>query len=111
MALIDELKGMMSISNDKHDAFLNAMIPVLIESIEIECNRTFKRSSKGEYDLPAGVKLYMKEALQYNMAGKLKSRSLGNVSYSYDTSYPAHISRMLGPYRVMRMGGRGYGRR
>jgi hypothetical protein len=55
--------------------------------------------------------LYMTEALKYNMGGNLKSRSMGNVSYSYDTSYPTHISRMLGRYKVMSMGGRGYGRR
>ncbi|SCV43766.1 Phage capsid and scaffold [Bacillus subtilis] len=54
--------------------------------------------------MPAGVKLFVKKAAEYNMTPSgLSGRSMGDVSYSYNTEFPRDITKDLNPYRRLRV--------
>lgn len=94
---IQNVKNMLGINTDKHDNYLAEVIPLFIEQAQEYCNNTF-----GE-DLPAGVKLYVAKAVQHNMnPSNVKSRTMGNVSYSYELDLPKSITKYLAPYKKVR---------
>ncbi|CAH0186073.1 phage head-tail connector protein [Peribacillus simplex] len=98
---IQSVKNMLSINTDKHDNYLAEVIPLFIELAKDRCNNTFQMN--GVEELPAGVKLYVAKAIEYNMnPSNLKSRTMGSVSYSYDTDLPSSIVKYLVPYKKVR---------
>lgn len=98
---IQSVKNMLSIKTDKHDNYLAEVIPLFIELAKDRCNNTFLVD--GVEELPAGVKLYVAKAIEHNMKpSNLKSRTMGSVSYSYDTDLPAGVVKHLAPYKKVR---------
>ncbi|WP_424162167.1 phage head-tail connector protein [Bacillus amyloliquefaciens] len=92
---IQQVKRMIGITTDKHDAYLSEVVPILIEFAADECKNTFDPKA-----LPAGVKIFVAKATEYNMTPSgLSGRSMGDVSYSYNTEFPQHIMKNLYPYR------------
>ncbi|MFJ5794462.1 phage head-tail connector protein [Bacillus atrophaeus] len=92
---IKQVKRMIGITTDKHDAYLSEVVPILIEIAADECKNTFDPEA-----LPAGVKMFVAKAAEYNMAPSgLSGRSMGDVSYSYNTKFPQHITKNLYLYR------------
>jgi Phage gp6-like head-tail connector protein len=93
----EAIKNMLGITTAKHDNYLTEVIPLFIEHAEEICNNSFNG------DLPAGVKLYVAKAIQFNMTpSNLKGRKMGEVSYSYETELPKSITKHLAPYRRVR---------
>ncbi|PAD36327.1 phage head-tail connector protein [Terribacillus saccharophilus] len=88
-------------TNTKHDEFIEAKISVLIEAAEDYCNQSF--IVNGKYILPAGVKQYVADAIKHDLRDTgLKSRQMGNVTYTFNTDYPDPVTKNLAPYRALR---------
>jgi hypothetical protein len=91
---LQSLKNMLGYANTtKHDAYLSEMLPIMLD---------YAKDQGVSYtaDAPAGVKLFVAKAIQFNMnPSGLKGRSMGEVSYSYNTDFPPSIMRYLAPYR------------
>ena len=91
---ITEVKVILSISTSKHDVYFATSIPLFTEYAEGYCNRTFTEP------LPGGIKIFVAKACEYNMQQSgLSSRSMGSVSYSYETDFPPSLLKLLKPYR------------
>jgi hypothetical protein len=92
---IQQIKRMIGMTTDKHDDYLSEVVPVFVEYASDFCKNKFDAD-----DLPASVKIFVAKAVEYNMkpAG-LASRSMGDVSYSYDTDFPETVTKYLYPYR------------
>ncbi|MFS0591776.1 phage head-tail connector protein [Cytobacillus horneckiae] len=98
MALVDEIAKMAEVDKTKHEAYLSTMIPILIKFAEDKCNNKFDAEK-----LPAGVKIFIAESIKHKLNSKgLSSRSMGSVSYSYDTDLPDKVVNNLKPYRRLR---------
>jgi hypothetical protein len=87
--------------NVKHDDFINAKMPILLGVARDYCNKTFM---VGDVEvLPAGVQKYVGEAIKYDLRNHgLKSRQMGNVTYTFDTNYPDVVTDNLKSYRALR---------
>lgn len=95
MSLKTDLKAM----TGADDAYLDIMIPILIDLANNETNRDYT-----ELDLPHGIKLFIAKAIEYNKTqGGLQARSMGSVSYTYDTDFPNSIMSLLKPYKRIRV--------
>ena len=96
---VDQVKRILGIKNNKHDDYIEEMVPILIEYAREYCNNPLIT----EETLPGPVRLFVAKAIQFNMnpAG-LSSRSMGGASYSYDTDFPESILRQLRSYRRVR---------
>jgi Phage gp6-like head-tail connector protein len=98
MALIDEIATMAEVDLTKHQNYLNVMIPALLEKAQEYCNNTFDVKNP-----PGGVKVFLAESIQHKLNTKgLFSRTMGSVSYSFDTEVPVKVLRHLKPYRKVR---------
>lgn len=99
---VQTLKTMLGITTDRHDAYLKEVIPLFIDFAKDYCNNRFLVD--GAEKLPAGVKLFVAKAIEFNMApSNLSARSMGDVSYSYETELPESVLRHLKPYRRLRV--------
>jgi hypothetical protein len=87
--------------NVKHDDYIKAKIPILLGFAKDYCNKTFMI---GETEvLPAGVQKFVGEAIKYDLRDNgLKSRQMGNVTYTFDTNYLDTVTKNLAPYRGLR---------
>ncbi|MCJ0932926.1 phage head-tail connector protein [Virgibacillus halodenitrificans] len=100
MALKETIAKMAEIDEKKHSDYLDIMLPLLLEFAEEKCNNQFDESNP-----PSGVKLFLSETIAYKLDGKrkgIKSRSMGSVSYSYDTDLPDKVIKHLKPYKKVR---------
>lgn len=98
MALKDSIARMAEIDVIKHSAYLDDYIPILLEFSEDKCNNVFDDENP-----PAGVKLFIAESIKHKLNSKgLTSRSMGSVSYSYDTELPDKVIKNLNPYKRVR---------
>lgn len=98
---IEEVKRILGIpeSNTRYDEYLTTVIPLFIDHARNYCNRPFT-DEDGKDDLPGGVRIAVAKWAQSNMQKPgLRSRTMGQVSYTYDTDIPDSIRRMLAPYR------------
>ena len=95
---VTSLKIMLGLQKtNKHDDYLNEVLPLFEEIARTEC-----RLSK-DAELPASVKLYIAKAIEYNMKpSNLKNRSMGSVIYGFETNLPRSITRYLAPHRKLR---------
>jgi hypothetical protein len=99
---VTNVKTMLQIKTEKHDDYLKEVLPLFIEKAKADCNNTFLDDNGNEV-LPAGVKLYVAKAIEYNMGPvNLKGRKMGEVSYSYETELPGSITKHLKPYKRLR---------
>ena len=74
--------------------YLNTAIPLFEDYASNYCNQTFIEP------LPGGVQIFVAKACEYNMQKSgLSSRSMGSVSYSYETDFPPSLLKLLKPYR------------
>ncbi|KIL46161.1 phage head-tail connector protein [Jeotgalibacillus campisalis] len=100
---VEKVKSMIGFSNTtKHDAYLTEMIPLIVERAKEYCHNDFK-DHNGEEALPAGIKIFVAKGCQFNLnkAG-LKSQSMGSVSYTFDTNFPASYYKEIQTYRKVR---------
>lgn len=98
---IQNVKNMLGIYTDKHDAYLAEVMPLFIELAKEKCNNSFQVD--GAESLPAGVKLYVAKAIEHNMGDStLKGRTMGSITYSYETELPQSITKHLAPYKRVR---------
>ena len=98
MALMDEVAMIGEIDLNKHSDYVNTMIPILLEFAETKCNNTFD-----EIKPPAGIKIFIAESIKHKLNNKgLKARSMGSVTYTYDTELPDKIVKNLNPYKKVR---------
>ncbi|MEN2765831.1 phage head-tail connector protein [Ornithinibacillus xuwenensis] len=104
MTLIDEIAKMGEIDKTKYMDYLTIMIPILVEYAEHNCNNTFSQlDDNDQMNLPAGVKLFISESIKHKLSSKgLASRTMGEISYSYDTDLPDRVMNHLKPYKKVR---------
>jgi len=98
---IEEVKKILGIptSDTRHDQYLETVVPMFIDHAKAYCNRQFIDESGNEY-LPGGVKVAVAKWVEHNMTKSgLRSRTMGQVSYTYETDMPKDIQKMLVPYR------------
>lgn len=96
--LLDQVKKIQQIKDTSKDDYLNTIIPLLLDDAQEQCNQTFKIDA-----LPSGIVLYLAKACEFNLGDtRLKSRSMGNVSYSFNTELPASVTKLLRPYKRVR---------
>ena len=99
---INTVKTMLGITSDKHDAYLVEVVPLFVEFARDYCNQPFV-DADGKEALPGGVKVFVAKAVEHNMQKSgIKGRSMGDVSYSYETDFPPAIMRGLRLYRKVR---------
>lgn len=102
---VNEIKAILQIDaqDESKDAYIRMMLPLLLESVMAYTNNGFSLSVDGTMKIPGGVKIYLAKAIERNtMATGIKSRSMGSVSYSYDTNIPDELKNMLVPYKKVR---------
>jgi hypothetical protein len=98
---LQSVKNMLSIKNTQHDDYLIEMLPILIDFAKDKCNNLFLVD--GEEVIPSGVKLFIKNAMEFNMKESgLKGRTMGEVSYTYETDFPPSVMKYLSPYKKVR---------
>jgi Phage gp6-like head-tail connector protein len=98
MSLKEIIARMAEVDVVKHSDYLDDYIPILLEFAEDHCNNTFDAENP-----PGGVKIFLSESIKYKLNSKgLSSRSMGSVSYTYDTNLPDKIMKYLRPYRKVR---------
>lgn len=98
---IEEVKRILGVpeSNTRYDEYLTTVVPLFVEHVKAYCNRSFT-DEDGVEDLPGGVKIAVAKWAESNMQKSgLRSRTTGQVSYTYDTDIPDSIRKMLAPYR------------
>ena len=99
------IKGIMQIdrTNITHDDYIKTMLPLLLESVMAYTNNYFSITTEGTLHIPGGVKIYLAKAIERNtLQTGLKARSMGSVSYTYDTAVPDELKALLMPYRKVR---------
>ena len=95
------VKILLGLNSNKHDGYIEEMIPILVDYAKEYCNNPFTRD--GEEVLPNPLALFVAKAIQFNMNPTgVSGRSMGGASYSYETDFPDSILRMLRPYRKVR---------
>lgn len=98
---ITQVKNLIGIKTDKHDNYLHEIVPLFVDLAKEKCNNSFLVD--GEEVLPAGVKLYIAKANEHNMGDStLKGKTMGSVTYSYETELPQSITKYLSPYKKVR---------
>lgn len=98
---IEEVKRILGIpeSDTRHDRYLETVVPLFVEHSKAYCNRPFT-DEEGKEDLPGGVRIAVAKWAENNMRKSgLRARTMGEVSYTYDTDIPDSIRGMLVPYR------------
>jgi hypothetical protein len=102
MVSLDTVKKILQITTTKHDDYLNTMILLLEEYAKDKTNNDFLDENGNEV-IPGAVTIFVAKACEYNMnkAG-VTSRSMGEVSYSYDLDFPRSITKLLDPYRKVK---------
>lgn len=95
---ITTVKNILGITSNRHDAYLAEVVPLFLEIAQDRTNNTFLEGEE-----PAGVKIFVAKACEFNMhqAG-LQSRTMGEVSYSYETDLPKSVTKHLNPYKRVR---------
>lgn len=100
---ITQVKNLLQIKTDKHDVYLLEALPLTISEVEDYCGKSF-RDDLGNFKPPDGLKKAIAKwiELDMNKAG-LKSRSMGEVSYEFETfDIPPSIRKRLNKYRKFR---------
>lgn len=99
------IKGIMRLdrTNTEYDDYIKTMLPLLLESVMAYTNNNFDITPEGTMRIPGGVKIYLAKAIERNtLQTGLKARSMGSVSYTYDTAVPDELKGLLTPYKKVR---------
>lgn len=102
---IEEVKALLRINHTNDDAYLTAILPDLIEFVEIYCNRQFRDEDRN-ISLPGGLKLAIAKMCEHHMRESgVVSETLARHSVTYSTSgqgtcgYPGDIMTILRNYK------------
>jgi hypothetical protein len=94
------VKKILNISTTKYDTYFDTVIPMIEDDVKAETNRDFIDDDTGEVVYPGGIKLLIAKIAEHGIKESgLKSRSMGNVSYEYDTDVPDNLKRKIRKYR------------
>ena len=94
---VEQVKNLLGITSQKHDTYIEEMIPILIDYAKDYCRNQFKEG------IPRPITLFVAKAIEYNMTpAGVSGRSMGGASYSYETDFPPSVTRLLKPYRKVR---------
>lgn len=100
---VSEIKAILNLSNTKHDLYIQTMLPLLMESVMARTNNNFGILADGTLRIPGGVKVYLAKSIERNLRdSSIKARSMGSVSYTYDSAVPKELENMLSPYKKVR---------
>ncbi len=96
--LVEKVKLRLGITDTKHDEFLQEVAPDHLDYAKAYTNNTFEED--GVEVIPGPVILFVAKACEYNMGQTgVRSRSMGEVSYTYETDLPKSIMKLLKPYK------------
>ncbi|MDP1419235.1 phage head-tail connector protein [Peribacillus simplex] len=97
------VKQLAGITTSKHDAYIDVAIPLFLEFIQEHCNNDFT-NDLGVVTVKGGIKIAIAKMIEFNMnkVGQ-KTRTFGDVAYSFDTDFPPSIMRLLQPYNRIRV--------
>lgn len=100
---IQTVKDILMITDSKYDVYLDTVVPIFEEKIKEWTNNRFK-DSEGNEVLPINLQHTVAKWVQHDMNVKagIKSRSMGEVSYTFDTDVPDFVKRDIAPYRRLR---------
>ena len=99
--LVSKVKTRLQITTSKHDQYLSEIAPDWLEWVKEETNNSFMVN--GEEKIPGPIIQFVAKASEFSMlkAG-LKSRSMGSVSYSFDSELPEGIKKLYKPYKKVK---------
>ncbi|CDQ22574.1 phage head-tail connector protein [Halobacillus karajensis] len=97
--LVEKVKLRLGITDTKHDEFLQEVAPDQLDYAKAYTNNPFT-NDEGVEVIPGPVILFVAKACEFNMGQTgLRSRSMGEVSYSYEIDLPKGIIKLLKPYK------------
>ncbi|MFJ9462147.1 phage head-tail connector protein [Viridibacillus arvi] len=95
---LEQLKRINQEKKNKNDEYYQTVAPLLLDHVKEWCNNKFDVTA-----LPGGVTIFIAKAIQHNMTNAgVKSRSMGTVSYSFDTDLPEGLYKTLAPYKKVK---------
>lgn len=99
--LTSEVMKRMHSDTEKHGNYIQTMVPDFLEIAEEQTNNSFRRV------VPRSVIQFIAGAIDHNLTvpSGLKTRSMGDVSYSYQTEYPKSLNKLLRPYKRVKLHG------
>jgi len=85
---VEEAKALLRIEDTSKDAYLSAILPLLIEYVQRHCNQSFE-NEEGQVELPGGVKIAVAKLAEHHMkeAG-VQSESLARHSQTFSLMSP-----------------------
>ena len=88
-------------TDESRDAEITELIPHYLKVAEEYCNRSFDKS------IPSGVEEFIAHSISNSFArqGSLKSRTMGTVSYTYNSDSEQDSLKLLNKYRKLNWGG------
>lgn len=100
---IEEIKAINGVQGAAQDEYYRIMLPIVFDEAKAYCNNTFGETDLLQPEIPGGVKQFMAKRIQFsqNKAG-LRNRSMGTVSYSYESEFPKGFYDTLRPYKKVK---------
>lgn len=100
-ALVQKVKVRLQLTTTKHDNFLLEVAPDWLEWVKAETNNSFLVD--GIEDIPGPIIQFVAKASEFSMAkAGIKSRTMGSVSYSFDSDLPESIKKLYRPYKKVK---------
>ncbi|WP_044639738.1 phage head-tail connector protein [Risungbinella massiliensis] len=99
---LEEVKTLLHILNDKNDAYLTAIIPMVEDFVKSYCNQQFQ-NELGETVFPGAVKLVIAQLCRYHMKdGQIQFDMTRNNTITNTEQYPLEMLKTLNLYRKPR---------
>lgn len=101
---VDFVKSTLGPKWDEADLLIRSLLPAAYELAVSATNNDFGGvRGDGSIEVPATVRLFMAKYIELiSKDTSLKSRSMGSVSYSYQSEVPSALMSLLRPYKRMR---------
>lgn len=101
---IDFVKSTLGPKWDDADLLIRSLLPAAYEFVVGATSNDFGGvRNDGSIEVPASVRLFMAKYIELiSKDTSLKSRSMGSVSYSYQSEIPSALMSLLRPYKRMR---------
>ncbi|SDX62662.1 head-tail connector protein [Salimicrobium album] len=99
--LVGAVMKRMQSNTKKHGDYIQTMVPDFLEIAEQQTNNSFHAT------MPRSVIQFIAGAIDHKLTVTpgVKSRSMGDVSYSYQTEYPKSLDKLLRPYKRVKLHG------
>lgn len=100
---INEIMAINGVQGAEATEHYRVMLPIVFDEAKAYCNNTFGETDLLQPEIPGGVKQFMAKRIQFsqNKAG-LRNRSMGSVSYAYESEFPKGFYDTLRPYRKVK---------